>query len=76
MFFLFPRAAHIHENKLEITIEDKCEYCEDYSREADNIKQHKQRKQTRKYLDVWKKKKKNPKTIGIFQRDSDVSWLG
>ena len=52
MFFLFPRAAHIHENKLEITIEDKCEYCEDYSREAGNIKQHKQRKQTRKYLDV------------------------
>ena len=52
MFFLFPGAAHIHENKLEITIEDKCEYCEDYSREADNIKQHKQRKQTRKYLDV------------------------
>ena len=52
MFFLFPGAAHIHENKLEIIIEDKCEYCEDYSREAGNIKQHKQRKQTRKYLDV------------------------
>ena len=57
MFFLFPGAAHIHENKLEIIIEDKCEYCEDYSREADNIKQHKQRKQTRKYLDVWKSEK-------------------
>ena len=72
MFFLFPGAAHIHENKLEIIIEDKCEYCEDYSREAGNIKQHKQRKQTRKYLDVWK----NLKNIGIFGRDSDVSWLG